>query len=884
MGHTRDHFRVTGQRWAGGLALLVCLLWTVSATAMDQAPSSPRRFMDRFRALNRPAVGNPPNSMNRSHRVGNVWMTITNYGIFGANFMDQWDELVEPDGTPAPSFEFPAGTRANYLYAGSIWFGAVVDIDTLVSVGADGWMRINEMFPAAIPNGEIIERSTRKSSLNYSPDAVSEQDYIAEFFDTLAETAYAEPDPYDGRPHQPIGLRVVQKSYSWSYEYAQDFILLDYTIYNISSKNIRSPYMALYVDADCWNRALPLSREGFRDDYSGYKLTVPSAYPGLQDTINIAWTSDNDGDPSGGAFDYTSCTAVAGTRVVRGPLADSGGCGPAPLNYSFNWWTSESNTSFDWGPRDRRNHRDFGTGGEGTPAGDPNKYYIMSNREFDYDQLFAGIDYSDSTFWLAPKNKQLAGNIADGYDTRYLFSFGPLKDLKPGDSVSLTIGYVGGDNFHVNADDFKKYFDADKPSVFYSKLDFTDFGVNAQWAAWVFDNPGVDTPDPFTGITDGCRGLYYLVNCLDTTYEEGQMIVSRCDTFYYAGDGIPDFKGPPPPPPPQFEIESQPGTVIIRWTGQLSELIPDDFSLKRDFEGYRFYMGELNNLNSMSLVASWDLVDYKRMDYNSSTNRFTQRLNPLSTAQLKAMYGESFDPEQWNSPQNVYHDTRGEVDTVFYLASQDFNLNNQYGERGTLVDNVIQRVGIDSAATDSFLNNDTTVYIYEKFGVYEARVTNLLASKPMYFSVTAFDFGNPITSLLPLESSPIANSQLAYPAYSASVVEQQGLSVSVYPNPYKISDDYRGRGYEDPFKQGWSERKRQLHFINLPSEATIKIFTLDGDLVREIHHPDPVLSDSDSHLAWDLISRNTQAVVSGIYYYAVESAQGTQIGKLVIIK
>ena len=131
MGHTRDHFRVTGQRWARGLALLVCLLWTVSAAAMDQAPASPRRFIDRFRALNRPAVGNPPNSMNRSHRVGNVWMTITNYGIFGANFMDQWDELVEPDGTPAPSFEFPAGTRANYLYAGSIWFGAVVDIDTL---------------------------------------------------------------------------------------------------------------------------------------------------------------------------------------------------------------------------------------------------------------------------------------------------------------------------------------------------------------------------------------------------------------------------------------------------------------------------------------------------------------------------------------------------------------------------------------------------------------------------------------------------------------------------------------------------------------------------------------------------------------------------------
>ena len=36
--------------------------------------------------------------------------------------------------------------------------------------------------------------------------------------------------------------------------------------------------------------------------------------------------------------------------------------------------------------------------------------------------------------------------------------------------------------------------------------------------------------------------------------------------------------------------------------------------------------------------------------------------------------------------------------------------------------------------------------------------------------------------------------------------------------------------------------------------------------------------------SWDLISRNTQAVVSGIYLYTVESETGTQVGKFVIIK
>jgi hypothetical protein len=37
-------------------------------------------------------------------------------------------------------------------------------------------------------------------------------------------------------------------------------------------------------------------------------------------------------------------------------------------------------------------------------------------------------------------------------------------------------------------------------------------------------------------------------------------------------------------------------------------------------------------------------------------------------------------------------------------------------------------------------------------------------------------------------------------------------------------------------------------------------------------------------VGWDLISRNVQAVTSGIYIWRVDSELGTQTGKLVIIK
>jgi len=810
-----------------------------------------------------------PNTWNRSHRVGNVWMTITNYGFFGSQFrQSQLLELEGPFiGQPAPSFEFPAGSGVNYLFQGALWFGAIVGIDTLVSVGADGWQNVNETFPLDGEAGAIIELSNRQSSENFSEDAVSEQDYIAIYYDTLTDQTYVAPDPDAGRPHRPIGLKITQKSYSWSYDYAQDFILIDFILQNISDQVIEKPYMALYVDADCWHEATPGA--GYADDYSGYLEVVPSSFPGLWDTINIAWTADNDGDPiSGGGLNYRSPAGISGTRVVRGP-SEPGGCGPAPLNYAFNWWTSNGDTRFDWGPRKEINYRDYGTGGDGTPAGDLNKYYIMSNREFDYDQLFSAVDFSDSTDWRAPKQPGLARDIADGYDTRYLFSFGPLADMAPGESTYVTVGYAGGEGFHVNGDDFAQFYNPDSPTDFYEKLDFSDFAVNAQWAAWVFDNPGVDTD------SSGCSGLFYEVNCQDTIEIDGQMVPVDCDTVYYAGDGVPDFKGPPPPPAPELNIIAGPGKLTVRWTGERTELAPDDFTLRRDFEGYRVYVADFNTLVSYALIASWDLVDYRRYDLNPSSGRWVQNNHPIPLDTLRVMYGEGFDPTLYPNFELPFID---EFDSTFYFEPQDWNQGNISQIQGTdTVFNEVQRL------------RDTTVYnpgtdSYDVFGIYELVLDNLLPSQPYYVAVTAFDYGN-MEMLAPLESSPLVNAVLSYPANSADRVVEEGLQVMVYPNPYKISDDYRGSGYEDRDRSGWSERSRRIHFVNLPERAKITIFTLDGDLVREFdHEPGGIFSSSSSTAWWDLITRNTQAVVSGMYIYTVESELGTQMGKIVLIK
>jgi len=77
---------------------------------------------------------------------------------------------------------------------------------------------------------------------------------------------------------------------------------------------------------------------------------------------------------------------------------------------------------------------------------------------------------------------------------------------------------------------------------------------------------------------------------------------------------------------------------------------------------------------------------------------------------------------------------------------------------------------------------------------------------------------------------------------------------------------------------------RKVTFANLPAKCTIKIFSLDGDLIREIRHDFDESDPNSSYHEWDLVTRNVQMVVSGLYYWVVEDDNGrTQIGKLAIL-
>lgn len=169
--------------------------------------------------------------------------------------------------------------------------------------------------------------------------------------------------------------------------------------------------------------------------------------------------------------------------------------------------------------------------------------------------------------------------------------------------------------------------------------------------------------------------------------------------------------------------------------------------------------------------------------------------------------------------------------------------------------------------------------VSDRYWDYEYEV-ELFPAQSFWFAVTAFDVGDPQTGLQPLETSRLVNTTLVYPIDEWEKVEEKDLKVVVYPNPYRIDAGYS----EDKYEEGGTYGKR-LRFINLPPRCTIRIYTLDGDLVQIIDHEKDPHSLEATYDEWDLISRNTQAVVSGIYLFSVEKDTGeSQIGKFVIIK
>jgi hypothetical protein len=168
-------------------------------------------------------------------------------------------------------------------------------------------------------------------------------------------------------------------------------------------------------------------------------------------------------------------------------------------------------------------------------------------------------------------------------------------------------------------------------------------------------------------------------------------------------------------------------------------------------------------------------------------------------------------------------------------------------------------------------------------GQYTVLDTVVTQGFSYYYALTAYDTGHEVWPVNPaarfpetgntarvpsLESSLFANRTEI--AYKATIPAATGLEeVIVVPNPFVARSGFINPGDTDV-----------IQFTNIPSPATIRIYTMAGTLVKTIDH------DDGSGIAfWDQATSYGQWVKSGVYIYHVETPEGrTTTGRFAIIR
>ena len=825
------------------------------------------------------------------HSINELELAVSNRGVLGKPLRPQLFEEV--DCFTGQIFRngaiFPRGSRRNFLEAIDLWIGAQRVGGPKVSTGRFDWFQLGwygEMLPPS-PPGDIARRSTINRFGGPDSIAISEEDITCLYTDSSGLYSIVG-HPLDTVHHDALGVTVTQVSSGWSIQYAEDFIIVDLRIRNTGRETLNKVYVGLHILPDA-NLAHP-----FRPhcQFAGFITRLSRSFAsvfgcGFRDSLDLAWHAQRSGSPHAGqwqreiSYDPLDLCYQGSTRGALGVL-------PLRMPHEglvlrYNWW---GNLYWDHvyveatkdpsipAYRDSPYHL----------SSDKERYRMLSAAEADYPSYFAAeVATSVYTEWnRLPLDA--ANGTALSLVPEMLLSWGPLT-LRAGAEIPFTFAVVGGENVHVDVDNYHNL--PQQPGAYEAGLDLSDLAANARSAACVYDNPGVDTDG------DGYFGEFRV--CLrDSTLVNGNWVTGGADTQWYKGDGIPDFQASLPPPAPVVWVTPTFRGLRVRFNGAVSESSKDIFLQQPDFEGYRVYLGRDERESSLSLVASYDREDYDKfvLDIAAEVPTWRQSRVPLTSRQLRCLYGSgpdpcsdsTFDPLAYDRFHPFKHPAFPD-DSLFYFTKHEFNAS-EWG-RTTPITKRFPDVPDPRRLSPADLTPDMyTDDGYLKFFEYEVTVNNLLPTVAYYVGVTAFDYGSPAMGLVPLESERTAGLIEAFPAHERDAAVTGSNRVYVYPNPYRGDANYRALGYEGRNQDDrWDERVRSIWFANLPPRCTITIFTLDGDRVRTLEHDIPADDPAVTHHRWDLINRNMQMVESGLYYWTVQTPNGeTQIGKLVIVR
>jgi len=343
--------------------------------------------------------------LNKYTDVGLIGVTITNVGYIG----NAWSNANQP------SCEYPLNSHVEHMFAGGLWVGAVdannerhvtTGFQDASTLAAGDLLREFDAYPDSAVAYRMTEWSNSPNdTLHYDPRALATQQYNCFFNDfTRSETGH----------HTPLGLEVDMRTFAWSSPYADDFIIIDYAIVNISGTELRDVYLGFWTDLTVGNtqRNNPYDSGAanpwnFYDDVDGAwgpPDFVPPAYTVSGDsTIWMGWEHDADGD-EGMATSWVGYRLL-GTRP--GPTVPAGG---RPVSYNA-WGVRHVPAEDDW----------YEAEGDTLPG----KYQLMANGDFDVGET-QDTDFTIPSDWIS------------------LISTGPFPTFAAGDTLHISYAIVCG--------------------------------------------------------------------------------------------------------------------------------------------------------------------------------------------------------------------------------------------------------------------------------------------------------------------------------------------------------------------------------------------------------------------------------------------------------
>lgn len=742
-------------------------------------------------------------------------------------------------------------------------------------------------------------------------------------YDNTRRAREAFPD------HTPMNLEIVQTSFQWENDLVDDFVGFDYKITNVGVTNIEKVYIGFFADSDIGPRGLSGAAD---DDMAG-------SWPETPGSVGLVRGSDGAWAPVQVAYMYDASETdlldgYFGIVFLGHDVDPTGQRAPTTVGMR-TYQAFQGNQSFEQG---------------GDPSNDDEAYQLLSAELEDWDNNTAPGKQADLRFLvsagpflrLGPEevlNFQVAmvmgpglgsvaggqgllANCAEAWLTYHGIFVDEITTVNLVEGGTLNPGQ-GGRETMLCRDDFpENVFSQFRPDY----MDTSCVGIE-----WLIGQPSITPEDLFTFEVDGRTktcAMFNMDNCFECARQLGRECTpldfieerwtcndptspdkNACTGVDGAETQINWIVGMAPPPP-GLRLWPTDSRVHVFWDNR-SEVTPDIRLREVDFESYRIWRADNWDRPFGSSVANgpesslWQMI----AEFDVVNTYVNIRQAGPTTVRDTLPLGGNTGLDGIRYIPRVLSDVRfaGLAEAMQTVVDADPggllrarpSLRRPDGTTDPRYQVLVPWEG-SPAVLDTFFavaeraGDEANAIVPKHATRFYEYVDREVHNGFLYFySVTATDHALTRPSEdAPLEitgqglsgdpGSSFNNTSPGAVAQTAEERELFGVNTYVYPNP--ATRDALAE-YQQLNPNGEDPTGVRVTFTNLPmSQNTIRIYTVSGDLVQTIDHDG---TTGSGQVSWNLMSRNGQEIVSGVYLYAVQSVDDRfedVVGKFVVIR